>query len=218
MYCEQEAERFIGHFNEEVMKVLKVESRLFKKILLFTVLDSLGRACYGSDINHHEKMIKTISDLANWRDKDRVSSPQLKVALENMDPAGSVRGKLARKIETWGEGSVVPISGEYKLEELTDGVNSDTQALIMKYTHKERFYVYRNTLIHEFREPGHGFEHYEDENPFYISVDDDWELVYPLFFIKNIVINVLNSLPAYFKQNNINPYDNYTFGSPWGRQ
>lgn len=72
----------------------------------------------------------------------------------------------------------------------------EEKELLRESTHSSLLYVYRNHLVHEFREPGHGME-MDQRNvfPYYHSLTrlsvagerskDTWELVYPLGFLAN---------------------------------
>jgi hypothetical protein len=64
-----------------------------------------------------------------------------------------------------------------------------------------------------------------DDEPFYhdmSTIADDGEpdletigLVYPVKFFEQLCITVLDGLKAYLKENQLNPYDSYRFGSYW---
>ncbi|MCF7802465.1 MAG: hypothetical protein K9N34_10675 [Candidatus Marinimicrobia bacterium] len=217
MYSEQEAKRFIEYFQEELVNVMKVKSRLFKKILLFTIIDCLGTSCDCPRKSHHEKILHLISELSNWNDQNKVSSPQLAVVLKNKGLSDQdLYKKVYKKIGSWTDGQEPQISNDFEFQELSDEADENTHKTLEKHRHRERLYEYRNTLIHEFREPGYSFEHDDEEMPYYLMIDDNWELAYPVNFIKMITWNILCALPEYFKKHNINPYENYSFGSPWG--
>jgi hypothetical protein len=98
--------------------------------------------------------------------------------------------------------------------------------LLRESTHSNLLYVYRNHLVHEFREPGHGMEmDKRDTLPYYHSLThisaggsknkDTWELVYPLGFFKEIVSKSLSSLHNYLLEKDLEPYSFYAFGTAW---
>ena len=94
--------------------------------------------------------------------------------------------------------------------------------LVEEFKHSQRFYRYRCTLVHEYRQPGHGMEWGRgDKAPYYHSMMDSkgkkrWlELVYPTGWFLDLVSPLLKSLETYYTDNSINPYASYTFGSPW---
>ena len=83
------------------------------------------------------------------------------------------------------------------------------------------FVTYRNSLVHEFRSPGHGYEFPSDE-PSYIGelkgeVGDDSSVVrlldYPVGFFKKITTKCLDNVEAYLFENEIDPYASYVFGN-----
>jgi len=89
--------------------------------------------------------------------------------------------------------------------------------------HAELFYVYRNHLVHEFREPGYGMEFdKKDTTPHYMNQDDGagnqrWELCYPTGFFTQLVTNTLANLRNHLERNDLDPYSFYEFGSIWER-
>jgi hypothetical protein len=103
--------------------------------------------------------------------------------------------------------------------------NEEEKKLLRESTHSNLLYVYRNHLIHEFREPGHGKEMDQgEESPYYHSLTNltagrtnkqTWELVYPLGFFTRVVFSSLESLHEYLLKNDLDPYSFYEFGTIW---
>ena len=99
--------------------------------------------------------------------------------------------------------------------------------LLRESTHSSLLYLYRNHLVHEFREPGHGIEmDQRDTSPYYHGLThltarrenkETWELVYPLGFFMQLVLTSLNSLRHYLLKNDLDPYSFYKFGTIWKR-
>jgi len=88
--------------------------------------------------------------------------------------------------------------------------------------HAELLYTYRNNLIHEFREPGHGMEFSNDnESPYYHGMEhlesktETWELVYPTKFLINLADVALTAIKGFLTSNNLDPFSFFKFGSPW---
>jgi hypothetical protein len=101
-----------------------------------------------------------------------------------------------------------------------------SQLSLSSFTHLNLLYQYRNSLVHELREPGHGMEfHKEHGEPFYhgsttvgtnaYSREETLELVYPLNFYFGLTENVINNVERYLRKNAIDPYRCYRFGSSW---
>jgi len=90
--------------------------------------------------------------------------------------------------------------------------------------HFNLLYAYRNSLVHELREPGYGMEFDENEEyPYYhgrtiIYGDREErriELVYPVNFFRRIAATCITGLEIYLKDTQLDPYDYYKFGTYW---
>ena len=97
---------------------------------------------------------------------------------------------------------------------------------LSSFTHLNLFYSYRNSLVHELREPGNGMEfHDEHEYPFYhgmtsfdgedMNGERSLELVYPLKFYFWLTDNIIDNVEKYLRKNHLNPYESYSYGSSW---
>ena len=78
-------------------------------------------------------------------------------------------------------------------------------------------YTYRNSLVHEFRALGPGYNLPEDQAPYYISTHTSsasndasefhWELVYPLAFLRTLSQSALAAVEMYIGGNQIDPIE-----------
>ena len=107
---------------------------------------------------------------------------------------------------------ILPKSPTQQEKKLVDGTK-----------HSSLLYHYRCTLVHEFREPGHGFEFDQrDTSPYYHTMSSladnskTSELVYPTQWFLDLPVAILTALKTHYIDTGTNPYDSYTFGSPWG--
>jgi hypothetical protein len=101
-------------------------------------------------------------------------------------------------------------------------VNSEEKELLKNTRHAELLYIYRNNLIHEFRQPGYGMEFSNDNaSPYYHGMTDldshikTYELVYPINFFMNLSKIALASIKAFLTSNALDPFSFFKFGSPW---
>ena len=83
---------------------------------------------------------------------------------------------------------------------------------------------YRNTLIHEFREPGkYAIPSVDDLSPFSKAVEHEstgektWELVFPVKFLERLCERSIDGLEKYLIENNQDPYESYERGPLWSR-
>ena len=222
---------FISHFHNQLQAILEIESssnsRLYKKILLNLLLDALSRVTSNSNKENRKRFVSFISNFSEWKYLNNVSLPHLLKLLENVtDPEFSkLREFVYSTYSTWPKGAVITIDKDPPYEEVKklwpSGFGATINNIKIEFLqHKYLFYEYRNILVHEFREPGHGIEYEDDTEAFYHSANLDmkketWELVYPLGFYTKICDNCINNLKNYLIKEKINPYSQYSYGSYW---
>jgi len=85
-------------------------------------------------------------------------------------------------------------------------------------------YTYRNSLLHEFRAPGYGFDFPEEENPFYQNMSHlsgqegrefSWQLSFPISFLRRLCFSSIWGLWVLLTKEGRDPYPAYQFGSRW---
>jgi len=223
-----EINRYCSYFEEQLEKVSRVEEHLYKKILLVTMLDTWARARYPNVQSNTERFTSLIRECANWPDSNRISLPQLSFLLQTSPATGSkLKREVDKRLDSWQDDRI------YRLPEVDPWANelksfatTDEQKLLDNCRHADLLYTYRNYLVHEFREPGHGIEKSgDDTTPYYLYSEDrdlqgrdTWELIYPIGFFISIARCSLESLKRYLLDNDYNPYSFYKFGSIWNRR
>lgn len=216
-----DVDRFIAHFKGEMESVGKVVSPFHRKVLYATALDPLARAAYGSGGNR-DRLTRLVRELSGWEDSERVSLPQLQLQLK-LRSAGLFRRKLYRQVslslKSWGEGVRVGLQHSPDVHELSSGADASEMKLIEGARYSELFYTYRNNLVHEFREPGYGWDvSGTAKRPFYMSYlgrEPQWELTFPVRFFGDLVDSTIDGLRAHLLAKKIDPYRNFNFGSLW---
>lgn len=229
---------YLDHFKLKVSRLrdyqLDPEDKLLKKNILVSILDAVSRTTSNPTARNRERFVGLIRHFGDWPEHSRVSAPHLSFFLKFLrDPSfENIRIHVQSIIAKNSTGEFVPLSNDPELEEIRDlwPVPAEQKLVgklsLSSFTHLNLFYEYRNSLVHELREPGYGMEfHNEHTDPFYhgmTTVDSDdaegeetLELVYPLNFYFRIVDNVLENLDAYLHKNQIDPYTCYQFGSSW---
>ena len=215
----REVERFMAHFKSEVESVASVVSPFHRKILYATLLDPLARAAYGSGGNK-DRVTRLVRDLSGWKDSERVSLPQLQLKLR---ATGLHRRRLYRHVSSslrsWGESERVGLSHSPNVSDIASLANAAEMRLIEGARYSELFYTYRNNLVHEFREPGYGWDvSGTGKQPFYMAYlgsGGKWELTFPVLFFGDLVAGVLEGLNAQLLAAKIDPYKQFNFGSMW---
>jgi hypothetical protein len=216
MSNKEDIDKYCSYFKERLEEIKTIQIRLYCKILIVAIIDSLARTVYPNKGNK-ERFISFIRCFSDWEDCNRVSLLKLLCALNSQsDPKitnSELKKKVEEKLRNWQSTKVYWINEvdlcEQELKKLT--TNQNLIKLIEESKHAELLYTYRNHLVHEFREPGYPIEPNNDENPCYRGQ----ELVYPVGFFVRIAEKLLANLKHYLEENDLNPYSSYQFGSIW---
>lgn len=210
-----EVQQFCDYMTRQIVEISKIDNRLFQKILFVSLLDTMGRAKFPHCNNNHDRMVRFIDECSSWEDRNRVSLVQLSLLKTGqIHPQSPLLALIANQTASWQDGSA-PRSNA---DPLISGIVLQTgEAEIVNHArYAELFYHYRNTLIHEFREPGYPMEVSSDgSSPYYFSMNKQWELVFPTVFFKMLCESCLNGLRAYLIKEDIDPYTRYQFGRLW---
>ena len=215
----------MSYFQNELRAISSYQSKLHKKLLIVGLLDALARGRHPS-YGNRERFTKLISDYGEWPDGARLSLPQIVVLSSELSPTSKLTMEAERRLSTWTESSIPRLGLDPMPAELDPFIHSENERrLLNSCSHLQLAYLYRNHLVHEFREPGHPMEVSNDnQSPYYFGVASinnpnraSWELVYPDGFFINIAHSAIKNLAQYYIDAEINPYDQYSFGSPWRR-
>ena len=209
---------FIGYFRGMIADIESVAPLLFRKILYATVLDPLSRAAFGKDDDHHKRIVRLLDELTDWQERDRVSLPQLVLALEeNNLRQGRLYSKAKALLAQWPPGHVLRLNQSPLKNDFSVFAGLVEARILSSKRYAELFYTYRNNLVHEFREPAYGIEMPSDKDqPYYSSmIDNPWQLVFPIGFFARIASEALNGLEKYLFRMDIDPYSQFEFGSLW---
>lgn len=232
-----EIDLFISFFHEQFNSIRSVQfkkyGKLYKKILYLAMIDTLSKTIYPRKQNR-DRFASFIRNFSTWKFCEKISLPHLVKLLEIVpDPEFSNLRQFAfSRLDQWEEGNVIELDREPDYTEVQKLWPRDKEQAkpienvrLDFLRHDHLFYAYRNSLIHELREPGYGieFSSMDANQPFYhhmthLGKDKEiisWELVYPLGFFESICETVLKKLKTYYVNERINPYSFFTFGTYW---
>ncbi|MBN1842370.1 MAG: hypothetical protein JW883_08855, partial [Deltaproteobacteria bacterium] len=130
------------------------------------------------------------------------------------------------RLNQWPSMEIIFLDRDGVLQEIKDRWPSASpnplENITLEYLqHINLFYSYRNSLVHDLKEPGYGMEFENDEEPFYQYTrqvegeSSTWELVYPVRFYEKICDSAIKNLREYYLNKRIDPYSCYTFGTYW---
>ena len=225
--------RYINYFRSEHKKLLHLEHCLHRKLLVVAMLSALAEGRYPNVRGDKDKFVKLIETYANWPGATSVSVPQLEMQIKEFCDTGpyglsenfinGLSHRQARWHDRRNRGEIPRLGIDPKPEViLPEFPTKEEKQLVEDMKHSSLLYRYRCKLVHEFREPGHGFEFDErDKTPFYhsvMSIDSDSEtieLVYPTQWFLDLPPPILDGLETHYIDTGTNPYDSYDFGSPW---
>lgn len=222
-------ERYFSYFENQLEQIQKIEGRLHQKILLMAILDTLARVRHPTATGNKERFLQLVRSSGNWPDAERISLYQLSLSFS---PAAQSQLKETAwaTVNKWRDGSMPGLDVDPLITDLNlISPTSEEQAAVANCRHLNLLYTYRNYLVQEFREPGHGGEmNHKDTSPYYYALThlnqfdktqrkDTWELVYPVGFFTSLAITCLNNAGKYLRKNNLDPYSFYEFGTMWKR-
>lgn len=224
---------YFGHFRSEYEKLLCLEERLHRKLLVVAMLGALAEGRYPKVRADKAKFVKLIETYADWPDATSVSVPQLEMKIKESHGAAASKlsadfvDGLSDRMAKWhgrrNRNEIPRLGIDPKPEDiLPESPTQEERQFVAGMKHSSLLYRYRCTLMHEFREPGGGFEFDQREKePYYHSMMDleskgvTMELVYPTQWFLDLPLPILNRLETHYIDSDINPYDSYAFGSPW---
>ena len=211
--------RFCSYFEQEILTVAQIQDGLYSRILWVTMLDSLSIAGHPNLASkNHDRFIKFLDTYAQWVDRDRASLPQIALQLK---ASALLNGKLFKYVKAeigkWPHGQILNANKDPQFDKIVNLAQCNCERKIIKECrYKELFYINRNYLVHEFRDPGYGFLSLSSsDDAFYHKNGSQWELVFPTALFKKFCFEGLAKLKATLLNENRNPYDAYKFGSSW---
>ena len=223
MTVRADIDEYIDFFRNKTAEIGRLEVLpIYRKILYLVQIDTLSRAAFPHVKGHKTRVMKFLDECSNWSAIDRVSAIQLMFSLEAKGKSSSPLFKLINdRINECG--TRIDASEDLTLDEIQSLECSDDLKIVDEVRYDELFYRYRNTLIHEFREPGeHAIPSVDDLSPFSKAVEAStgektWELVFPVKFLERLCERSIDGLEKYLIENNQDPYESYERGPLWSR-
>lgn len=215
----EELELYLQYFRDQHREISCLPDPLHKKILSVTLISALAEARYLSLGKHKdaEKFEGLIKNEAQWTHADSVNVLHLQHriienGIANLD--STFVSDIQRLCETLhgNPSRTIDLSEHPTASALLVKYSGEAESKLVKNSsHSRLLYLYRCKLVHEFREQGHAWEFPNDTEPIYRH----GELVYPAAWLVNLIPTALSNLETHYRENQINPHDSYTFGSPW---
>jgi len=220
-------ESFTKYFADQLRLIRTLENHHYRKTLFVAVLDTLSRAAvpHLKDKNR-ERFLGLVEGWGDWPEVGRVSLPQLAGNLADHPEVANSRfaAEVRRQLQEWKDGRIYHASDDPSKEELLKITeNANERKLVEAHTHLNLLWIYRNMLVHEFREPGYDMGVLGDDlSPYYMAMEDEegvrrWELAYQTTFFVALCDRTLANLKTHLEAKDLDPYAFYEFGSIWKR-
>ena len=251
---DEKVDRFI-HFNQSMINAAVTDGNLrdqgiHAKVLLCAIIDSLAKSRFSNINQNGRRFMQTVEECGEWSDNDRISLLHLKRALEvtssiptefsnlenyatsRMQEKFQVTNRLLSVHKTISEDpSPTEIDAIWPVDASGSRIRLGDISF-EKLQHKNLLWLYRNSLMHEYRIPGQGVESgtlRERTEAFYQEVSqveeissrnglvftNRWELVYPTMFFHRLSENILRNVSAHHRRENTSPFEAYSEGSYW---
>ena len=82
MTNDTELSMYVDYFTSELQAVAQLEDRLFRKILIVTMIDSWSRAVYPDEVVHRKRFTDFVRNYSDWEDVERVNPCHLRQLLD----------------------------------------------------------------------------------------------------------------------------------------
>lgn len=192
----------------------------YRKVLYVTAIDTLAGLHFHNSAysrlarRNRERFILFLREFGSWPEGDLVSISFLKDELEAAKlldrPLGRRVTAQLSKFSTEDGGSL-PI---YKIDEplstlLALATTEKEKDALREYQHLALFYRYRNSLVHESRQPGKAMEVFDSNGgPYYHGYlnDSRWYLAYPLPHFESLLKRSIAAFREYLVTNQLDPY------------
>jgi hypothetical protein len=218
-----EIKKFIERIGQQISEIEGLKNSLYRRIVYVSLYDALSKAGYPQVRGNRQRVIQFIDTCSGWQDRDRVSSQQLLLELQDK---GRERGRLYEFVQNrviqWVPTTVITSKDDPWFHEVVLVADQAEAALVKRMRYKDLFYTYRNKLVHEFSQPGIGTDLFDEfSEPYYHSIKNQnwrrlpWQLVFPVAFFHRLCQDSLAGLEVHLSKNNINPFQSFELGSKW---
>lgn len=221
--------------------------KVHSKILCCSIFDAISKSLFPKSTSNCMRFVSLVRLCEGWPESQKVSLLHLVRLFEVTPHLPSSANKL-KEFATQEFGKSFPISN--RLMSNNKPISSDIDIENIKVLwptqddkpikigkvmphqlkHEHLLWLYRNSVVHEYRNPGRGVElgQYVPEYAFYqevstvsaltekgINFSNQWELVYPASFFIELCKQALNVASSIHLKNETCPFKAYSEGTYW---
>lgn len=231
----------ILQIKEEIEKINQLDNIKQKAILTLCILDSYSQLNVFSNFGFNEnarkfeQFIEEFYSTNYWNDIGFVNLAYTIGYDKFKDKIKAILGSSNICINNYHSNvKVIELIKEMKENLINDSnfkikTGDNLNKYVSKYTYKSLFYKYRSKLIHEYNFPGLFDDMLDVSYPCYISVIDDrrkeensntvfrdeYDLVFPYKFIKDVAIVSIENYLNKCLENNVDPYSKHNEKFSW---
>lgn len=248
-------EQKIDRFKQYYLSLIKTaeceqniaNQKVHSKILSCSIFDAISKSIFPEISSNCQRFTALVRLCENWPESQKVSLLHLVRLLEITPNLPSSMNEL-KKYATQQFDNKFPnsnsimsnnkaISSDVEIEEILELWPTQSgkpikigNVLPHQLKHEYLLWLYRNSVVHEYRNPGRGVElgQYVPKYAFYqemamVSEIDEkefkfnshWELVYPYRFFINLCKEALSLVSLLHNKNKTNPFQAYSEGTFW---
>ena len=226
MKLKDEIELLFNYFDKIRLSIINVKfeesDEISKSILLCSLMDTLSRCIYPK-LSNRDRFVFFVDDFSGWENKNKISLVQLYYFLKDEEDKNyePIKSYVKNKVSKIRRGVIYKTDFDEFLHELKYLKVIETQ--IQKFSYANLFYKFRNYLVHEYRTPGLGsnFSKSKDIHYYLLTHISDkptyttMELIFPAFYLSNLVKNSIDNLKKYCLEINYNPYESFKYSTLW---
>nr|WP_321239390.1 hypothetical protein [uncultured Tolumonas sp.] len=249
------AEEKVARYREYFVELISVaeekqnlaHQKVHSKILCCSIFDSISKSIFPEIESNRARFVALVRLCDSWPESQKVSVLHL---LRLFEVANNLP-KEAKMLEDYvltnfGNrfrstnrimSNSLSISSDINIEELLTLWPKDNpkpvkinNVLPHQLKHEYLLWLYRNSVVHEYRNPGNGIElgRCIPENAFYQEVStvssfaeskmtftNHWELVYPQKLFVNLCRNAIEVACKHHLNKKSNPFSSYSEGTYW---
>jgi hypothetical protein len=221
-------EEFRNQINKITSEIESINNDSFKRILYLILLDALAKSRYPNEKENKKKFVDFIDNYSGWDLKNRYSIRQLELLInsdrfpKNVPDIVHLRAVIKSRLEKWPQHSGIffPKEVDPTREELFYLFNPKLFKQIEKVRYPSLLWKLRNSLVHEFRNKGEGFDFkWNGHSPYYHKVIignfETWVLFFPTNLFSELINTSKRNLWKYFDINNKDPWTSFPYAYEW---
>ena len=228
----QTVDHYLKYFEDKLLRLesyeIESQDEALKKSVIVSMLDAMSRTVSNENAGNRERFTGLIANFCDWKDSSKISATHLRYLLKKLRSPEYAKARVLadQVIAQYSTGEIMGLDHDPELSEVKKiwPVSVGQKVLghlsLESITHLNLFYSNRNSLVHEHREPGQGFDLIDSkDHPYYIGLLSDdkhsLELLYPEQFHFKMAKTAIQNLRPYLIEQRLNPFECYRFGSSY---